>query len=127
MPKTVEAPAKKSVKKTPVKATPKVEEPKTRSRSYNGLNGSQIRTLEALSDGKAKTRVELAEATGINKGWSRILGTKEGTHEDALEPMGYIKATVPQEGERGMKYTITASGKQALAKAQKEMAKAGKD
>jgi DNA-binding MarR family transcriptional regulator len=61
------------------------------------------------------------------KGWSKLLGTKEGTHEDALEPMGYVKVAVPQEGERGLKYTITASGKQALAKAQKEMAKAGKD
>lgn len=124
MPKT---PTKKAPVKKAAPVKEEAAEPKTRSRSYNGMNGSQIRTLEALSDGKAKTRKDLSEETGIMKGWSKLLGTKEGNHEDALEPKGYVKTTVPQEGERGLKYTITPAGKQALAKAQKEMAKAGKD
>ena len=121
-------PAVKKPTKTAKKVTKKTEESTGRStQSFNGMNGSQIKTLDALKDGNPQTRAELSESTGIAKGWSKILGTKEGGHEDALEPKGYVKSSVPPEGERGLRYTISARGKQALVKAQKEKAKAGKE
>ena len=133
MPTVKKATKKSTSKKAPVKKTTtkkvtvKKEEGEKKSRiSANGLNGSHIRVLQTLKGGASMSRAELAEATGINKGWSRILGTTEGGHEDALEPRGFVKSSVPPEGERGMRYTITASGKKSLEKAEKELAKAGK-
>lgn len=89
----------------------------------NSLNGSQVKILSALKDGKQRTRAELSELTGIRKGWSKLLGNKEGTHENGLEAKSLVKSFVPQEGERGLKYAITGAGKQALTKAEKEMSK----
>ena len=128
MPKVVKkAPAKKApAKKAPAKKKA-AESTGTRGRSSNGLNGSHVKILQALKSGKAMSRADLSEATGIGKGWSKLLGNKEGTHEDALESRGFIKSEVPPEGERGLRYKITGPGKQALTKAEKELAKAGKD
>ena len=125
---TKKAPAKKE-KVAAKQTTKEAAEPKKRtSGKFNDLTSSQIKTLEALNDGTAMTRQELADETGIQKGWSKLLGKQEDDHEDSLLSKNLVKATVPQEGEgRAMKYMITAAGKQALAKAQKEMAKAGKD
>lgn len=119
MPKTVEPKAPKAKKS---------EETVVRTKRFNGLVPSVIKVLQTLRDaGVAMTRKELAESTGIEKGWSKILGTKDGGNEEALGPIGYVLSVEPKEGERGMKYKITAAGKQALVKAEKEMAKAGSE
>lgn len=136
MPTTVKSPrrkkgavskGKKGAKRQQKKEKATNGEETIRSRGkFNGLNVSQIKALEALRGAKAMTRSELTDATGIKKGWSKNLGTKAGTHEDSLASLNYVKITLPQEGERQLKYSITATGKSALAKALKEMAKAGK-
>jgi hypothetical protein len=92
-------------------------------RTSNGLTPTMVRVLELLSHG-SKTRGELAEATGVAKGWSRILGaaTKEdggAAGEDSLESKGFVKHS-KHEGDRSLNYEITAAGRKALATAQKE-------
>lgn len=83
------------------------------------LSGSKVRVLEALvaAEPEGLTRTELAEQTSINKGWAKLLGapTKGGTN--GMEGAGLVKSH-KHEGERSMRYTITAAGKKALAKAQ---------
>jgi hypothetical protein len=83
------------------------------------LNGSKVKVLEALvsAEPEGLTRTELAEQTGIVKGWAKLLGapTKGGTN--GMEGAGLVKSH-KHEGERSMRYTITAAGKKALAKAQ---------
>lgn len=83
------------------------------------LSGSKVKVLEALvsAEPEGLTRTELAEQTGINKGWAKLLGapTKGGTN--GMEGAGLVKSH-KHEGERSMRYTITAAGKKALAKAQ---------
>lgn len=97
----------------------------------NHLTGTALRALTALAGSKAPlTRAELAEATGVQKGWSRLLGaaTKEGggaAGAKSLEARGLVRCE-PQEGGRALAYTITPAGKKALAAAQKAQAAADK-
>lgn len=84
------------------------------------LSSNQVKILEQLSSGRRMSRKDIAEATGIQKGFSKLLGAQENPAETALEPMGLVKSEEPKEGERGLQYTITAGGKKALEKAQKE-------
>ena len=82
----------------------------------SGLTKRQHKVLTALASGKELSRNELADATGMNKGWSKLLGAS--THEEAgdgsLEGLGYIKSA-RYEGSRSVVYAITAAGKKALA------------
>lgn len=123
---TTEKPTKKATKSSkPAKAekkgakTSKTAKPakKEGAKSSGDLSPNQVLILQALKDGRPRTRAELSEKTGIKKGFSKLLGTQEGGHPDALEPKGYVKSSPPEEGERGMTYTITAKGKAALSKA----------
>jgi DNA-binding MarR family transcriptional regulator len=91
------------------------------------LNGSQIKILETLVSGRRMSRKDIAEKTGIQKGYSKLLGAQENPSETALEPLGYVKSEEPNEGERGLQYTITAKGKVALEKAKKEAAESAKE
>lgn len=89
------------------------------------LNGSNIRILSALRKSPIPmTRAELSAVTGINKGWSRLLGaaTKEDggvAGSDSLEAKGYV-TNRKVEDERAIQYSITASGRKALDKAEKK-------
>lgn len=85
------------------------------------LTGNEAKVLKALSSGAVLTREELRRKTGINKGWSRMLGasSKEdgGAAGDAsLEGRGLITSDRP-EGERAFSYKLTAAGRKALEKA----------
>lgn len=86
---------------------PKVVKPSVRSR-----------VLQALADStEGMTRGQLAEATGVKKGWSKILGTvtvgKEATSGFISE--GLVKASKSAD-QRGTVYTLTAAGRKAAAK-----------
>lgn len=107
-------PAGKKGNKNGAKATP--------ARTDNSLTGNEVKILTALfKSGKPMTRADLAKKTGINKGWSRVLGssTKEDggmSGDESLEGRGLVKCE-RHEGERSLSYTITARGKAELAKA----------
>ena len=81
------------------------------------LSGNAIKVLQAMkgtaANGKTVTRAQLAEKTGINKGWSKLLGnpTKGGDH--GMEAAGLVKSQ-KHEGERGLVYFITEKGRKAL-------------
>lgn len=121
----------KPVTKKVAKAAAPKEPAERKARGFNGLTQSKIKTLQELRDGMPKTRNDLVEATGIQKGWSKLLGavTKDnfGGHADSLLALGYVKQLVAEEGVRGTRYQITATGRKALEKAEKEMAKAEAD
>lgn len=90
--------------------------------SINGLTSRQVRVLEVLKSGREMTRKEMAEATGITKGWSKMLGaaSKQGGGAAAgkgLEQQGYVKIAPNEEG-RTLLYSITAKGRKLLAKAE---------
>src|SRR5262249_17326909 len=63
----------------------------------DALTANEAKVLGALAKAKAPlTRKDLAAATGINKGWSRLLGaaTREGggaAGKDGLEARGLVK------------------------------------
>jgi hypothetical protein len=105
---------KKATAKRATKTKPKV--PKTVAGS---LTKSEIKILEALKSAGTKelNRDQLIQKTGINNGWSRMLGTpttevKPGT----LQGRKLINCH-KHEGSRVLTYTITTRGKQALSKA----------
>lgn len=98
--------------------------PATVSAKSNGLSGNEIKTLQALAKSKtALTRNDLRAATGIQKGWSGMLGASTKTvADDTLCGRGYVKDVTdshPKEGGRSLLYTITANGRKALEKALK--------
>ncbi len=102
----------------------KVEQPGRKVQKFAGLTGVQIRVLQAMSSGSKVTRADLSEATGISKGWAKILGTREDPIEGSLEGMGLVRKVDPPKDEKQiLTYVITADGKKMLAKAEKEMAK----
>ena len=128
--------AKKATKKTPAKkTTKKAAKVSTKKKGtgggrkkYGGLNPNEIKTLECLVKGDC-TRKDMQKATGIEKGWSKMLGSPtKGISEDSMEGRKLIKSAKyePQEGESksraGFVYSITAAGKKALEKANKEKA-----
>jgi len=93
----------------------------------SSLSKNQVTILEQLAKKSPMSRKDLMEATGIQKGYSKLMGAQENPAESALEPLGYVKAAEPQEGQRGLQYSITANGKKALEKALKEAAAAPKE
>lgn len=105
------------------KATP--EAAKVAAPAAAGLTGNETLTLTALSkSANPMTRDDLRKKTGINKGWSKMLGatSKEdggAAGKDSLCGRGLVKSFVPEEGSRQFRYAITASGKKALEKAAK--------
>lgn len=114
---TTDAGGKGKVVKKAVKKAAKADKAKPeRPAGAGGVTGNQIRLLQALKSGKEMTRAQLADATGIIKGYSKMLGNVEGTHENSLTALGLVKCMVAEEGERGMRYAITAKGKQLLTK-----------
>ncbi len=87
----------------------------------NELSPNEVKTLKALVKGnKPMSRADLRKATGIQKGWSKLLGssTKEVAAE-SLEGRKLVKSE-KVEGQRGIVYTVTANGKKAVAKQPKE-------
>lgn len=91
------------------------------AKAEDGLSPNQIKVLSTLAKAKGPlTRTELATKTGINKGWSRLLGasTKDDSENGGLEAEGLVKVEKPEDS-RGLVYTITAAGRKALEKASK--------
>lgn len=103
-------------------------------RRYGDLTQTEMKVLECLEDGDSKTRTTMKEETGIQKGWSKMLGapTKpDGVGPDTLEGKGYVKhEKLDAQGEgdnktpAGFYYKIMAKGQKALEKARKEKEKA---
>jgi len=123
----------KATKAAPEKKTTKAAAKKTGGKKkFGGLNVSEMKVLEALKDGEARTRNDLRGITGIQKGWSKILGAPtKGVSPESLEGRKFVKSEKHEaqgEGDTktpaGLYYTIMAGGKKVLEKANKEMAKA---
>lgn len=91
-----------------------------KKQEQNGVNGRQVRILEVLAKGGEKTRGDLQEATGIVKGYARLIGAadKGSVHPDSLVARGYVTLNT-YEGDRNIYQKITAAGKKALAAAKK--------
>lgn len=93
---------------------------KPRESGAGGLNGSELRAMRAINAaGHALSRKELAEATGQEKGWSKLLGTKEGGGEGLVD-RGLLNLVMHED--EPMRYSLTDPGKEALAKAEAEAA-----
>jgi hypothetical protein len=100
--------------------TPKTE---TASEKATALRTPQVRILTALSKSKAPlSRKELAEKAEVDQaGCTEWIGSSDIAKRKAndakyfpsLLTLGHVKA---EEGESGVTYTITASGKKAIAK-----------
>jgi hypothetical protein len=60
------------------------------------------------------TREMLRTKTGMNKGWSKLLGASTKDETNGLEGRGFVKSAKP-EGTP-LEYTITKAGQAALAK-----------
>ena len=89
-----------------------------RTRAAGDLNGSEIRAMAAIRDaGKSLTRSELATLTGQTKGWSKLLGTKEGGN-GGLCDRNLLNLIEHEEGP--MQYDLTSEGRAALEKAEAE-------
>lgn len=108
---TAEKPAKKGGSATSAE---------TNGAAPRGLSESKLKVLKELNKAgdRGLTRAELAERTGINKGWAKMLGavTKGDAASGTLEGDGYVRSEPAAEGERGIRYYITAKGKKALGK-----------
>lgn len=105
------------------KATPAAngDTPRNR-RDEQGLTGNERKVLEVLAKSKrALSRNELSEATGIVKGWAKMLGAatkaeEQGFGDQTLEGRGLVESEKPEEGERGFRYSITPKGRALLLK-----------
>lgn len=96
---------------------------KETTREKAELTPNEVKVLTVLSKSKAPmSRQELKKKTGINKGWSRIFGAIKDNGGDGLQGRKLVTVTMPDEGERGLKYAITALGKQTLIRVEKAAA-----
>ena len=96
---------------------------KAEKKSVDKLSKNRIAILQALKGGKALTYNGVREATGIQKGLTRLMAkeTEKNTYPDSLESLGYIKCEEGKETESGgtgpYEFSITASGRTALSQA----------
>lgn len=105
-----------------VKSASKTRTRGTGTRSAGGLSAPALRALQYMAKaGRNVSRADLAGATGQLKGWSKLLGTREGNHEDSLCALGLVKC-IQEEGEP-MRYCITIKGRDALKAAEAELEK----
>ena len=81
-----------------------------RKRASNGLTPKMVRLLKVMADGVARGSAELADLSDIAK----------GKPFPEMYDMGIIDITVPDEGERGRRFSITDKGREALEKALSE-------
>jgi hypothetical protein len=114
------AKAKKTTEKAVKKVTKKTATKKAASKQpkvSNGLTGNQVKVLKALKSGQELNRKQLAQRTGINGGWAKLLGTayqdEVGAQGPGLSDTGLITVN-SYESERILTYTITAKGKKVL-------------
>lgn len=96
---------------------------KAKAERNGGLTGTEVKTLTALAKVESANRDKLRATTGVQKGWSKILGasSKEdfgSTGSDSLCGRGLVKV-LQIEGDRQYHYAITPAGRKALEKAKK--------
>ena len=124
-PKPKASAAKKTAKQSPAPRSPSATAKETSgpaapkvSPAKSGLTDREIKVLAALDAGKDLTRAGLVKATGIAKGWSKLLGaaTKKsfGGGKEGLEPRGLVKSA---KDSRPLEYAITDAGRKALSSA----------
>lgn len=102
------------------KATPK--EPTVSAATAEKLGKPRRKILEALEKGAKLTRNEIAEKTGINSGFTSLLGhlEPEKQEEGSLAKLGLIRfEKEDRDGKNAVVAVITAAGKKALEKARK--------
>lgn len=87
----------------------------------NALAPFEARVLALLGASKVPmTRADLIRATGVRKGWSRLMGTvTKDNGGTGLEGRGLVRSEPPdrESGERGHRYVITARGRAVLGRA----------
>ena len=118
---------KKTAKKVEKKKVEKSEKTSGSRKKYGEFTSNELRTMEVLGEGGDFSRNDLKKATGIEKGWSGMLGSPTRTiKHNTLEGRGFVKHQKHEaqgEGEgktpAGFFYTITGTGKKALAVALK--------
>jgi hypothetical protein len=111
------AAAKKAAKKAAKATTPTTP---AQPKAANGMAPNKVKVLTLLAKTPAgMTRTEMSEATGIVKGWTKMLGavTLGAPATGTLEGDGLVRSE-EVEDQRGRVYTITPAGKKALAAAQ---------
>lgn len=88
---------------------------KSKAEGNGQLTNKEHKALSALKKGKELTRKEMAEKTGMKKGWSKMLGatTKGPCASTSLEGREFIQSK-RYESSRVLHYTITDKGKKAL-------------
>jgi hypothetical protein len=114
-------PAKKAAKASPApKAKAEKKEPKANGKASGGLGKPRTAILETLSkyqDGL--TRNQISEKTGINSGFTSLLGHIEADkrEDNSLAKEGYIKIQVQDiDGKNVTLYVITAKGRKSVGK-----------
>lgn len=129
---TTKTPATSTKSTTATKTPPtpkKVATSSTPAPSTNGtanqLGRPATKILRVLAK-KAMTRAEISAATGINSGFTSLLGHLEPEKREAqsLAARGFIKPETSASGQNGeakvVTWSITAAGRKALEKAPKE-------
>lgn len=99
---------------------PRKAKAKAKAAKNTGVTGREVKVLTALSKAMPDglTRPQLVKKTGINRGWSRLLGasTKKGfgsAGKTSMEGRGLIRHE-KHEDSRAMIYVITATGRKAI-------------
>lgn len=109
---------KKATKKSTKKAA-QTETKGTKKVSPNGLTPTQLKilgSLKATVNGKKEmSSGDIREATGLNKGLSKAIGTPSKDEVSAESLLGKKLVTANKyEGSRGWQFAITDKGKKAL-------------
>ena len=112
--KVAKAATKKTAKKTEAKAAPvkKVADP-------NRLGKPQVLILQTLAKKDGLTRTEISTKTGINSGFTSLLGHLDPAQREpqSLAARGFIKIEQhDRDGKNVILFSITASGRKALEK-----------
>lgn len=117
--KKSETKGKKTPAKKATKAAPAAKAEKN-GRSSNGIGKPRTAILETLSKyPEGLTRTQIAEKTGINSGFTSLLGHVEADKREdkSLAKEGYIKIQVQDiDGKNVTIYVITAKGRKIVGK-----------
>lgn len=120
-PAAEKTPAKKAP--APVKKTaPAVAAKPAATKEAGGLGKGQIKVLQCLAKHPESTRNEIATHTGINSGFTSLLGHADLTKREpqSLLALGLIKADKQdRDGKDVVAYSLTAEGRKKTEKLSK--------
>lgn len=119
-PAAEKAPAKKTP--APVKKAASAAAKPEPTKEPGGLGKGQIKILQCLAKHPESTRNEIATHTGINSGFTSLLGHADPTKREAqsLLALGLIKADKQdRDGKDVVAYSLTAEGRKKTEKLSK--------